>query len=300
MALLTYSELRDKIESDLGDSSNAIWTTAVLDNIISDGLTFIARYVPWETSVLKSLAASSRELTLTAGDKWKAIEMSGPEGYYAVEYEVDKDPKQYRNFVRRGDTLTLKIADTPSAASDVRIFIAKKHILQSAIGTSDTAGAVKTAGAKGDTTLALKSLGSDTINEDTKLTIAGDTTEYNVYATATIAANEATVSIWPPLQAACLADAVVTLALHDSTLTPALETALCEWVEAKALMNLPISKVNAINVGSNVVSEYRAMGQDKMALVLRDLESLASYAVKKNKLFPDGSEYEISTYFVNT
>lgn len=282
---MTYTEVLNQLLIQLGNPAQDAAATVVLKNIIKSGLIKIAQYVPYETSVLKTLAASSRDLTLTAGDKWKMIEMSGAEGYYNVEYPISQNPKQYRNYVRRGDTVTLNINSAPSAAASVRVFIAKQHILQEAIGTADTAGAVKTAGAAGDVTLALKSLGTGTINEDTKLTITGDTTEYAVYATATIDTNEATVSIWPPLQAACLADAVVTLALHDSTLTPELEQALCDWVEAQSLLNVSLGNVNAISIGSNTVQAYRQLGLDKLTIVLRELESLASHAAKKKQLY---------------
>lgn len=81
------------------------------------------------------------------------------------------------------------------------------------LGTTDTAGAIKTLALVGATQLELKSLGTGTINKSAKLTIAGDTTIYSVTAQATIATNEATVSISPGLVAQAAVDAVVTLSL---------------------------------------------------------------------------------------
>jgi len=83
--------------------------------------------------------------------------------------------------------------------------------LLSTIGTTDLAGAIKTTVAIGGTSVVLKSLGTGSINKGTKFLIAGDTVEYTVTSTATIASNEATVAITPPLVVQADADDVVTL-----------------------------------------------------------------------------------------
>lgn len=282
---MTYAQVLAQLEIQLGNPAQDASATVVLENLIKSGLIKVSQYVPWETSVLKSMTASTKYVTLTAGDKWKAIELSGAEGYYNVEYEVDQTTKEYRNYSRHGDTVTIEIDNAPSAAANVRLFIAKQHILQKELGTADAAGAVSTAGTAGDTTLVLKSLGTGTINEDTKLTIADDDTEYNVYATATIATATATVSIWPPLQAAAAENAVVTLALHDYTMSPELEQLLCDWVEAQALLNVSMGLVNGISIGSNTVQLYRQLGMDKLAIVTQELNSLGTKHAKKKKLY---------------
>lgn len=81
----------------------------------------------------------------------------------------------------------------------------------SGIGTVDFLGAVKTQAAIGAASLAVKNLGTGTINKDTTFTIANDTTVYKVSANATIASNEATISFAPTLVAQADVDEVVTL-----------------------------------------------------------------------------------------
>lgn len=79
------------------------------------------------------------------------------------------------------------------------------------VGTTDLAGAVKTEAAKGATSVALKSLGTGTINIDTVLNIDGHATDYIVTANATISGNEATVSISPALTDVAEVDDLINL-----------------------------------------------------------------------------------------
>lgn len=85
------------------------------------------------------------------------------------------------------------------------------HGTYSTIGTTDLAGAVKTLAAVGASSVVLKNLGTGTINKGTKFLIAGDAVEYTLMATATIAANEATVAITPTLAVQADVNDVVTL-----------------------------------------------------------------------------------------
>ena len=230
----------DRAEQLLQDAANTIFSTTELDNLVPGILTSISKYAPWKPnetptslwSITKATTASSLAIALTAGDKWKLL--SEKNGIRRVEYPVDENPRQFRSFDRYGDVIEMGLDNAPSASDeDVYLYLAKVHLLTSAIGTTDTAGAVKTAGAVGDVALALKSLGTGAINEGAKLTIAGDTTVYHVISTATIGTNEATVSIWPTLQAAVDADAVVTFAL-ENTLTSELEELVARLIAAEA------------------------------------------------------------------
>jgi hypothetical protein len=230
----TYAQILADASSYAQDSGNAIFTTTELGLVIPNVLSRISRFSPWRPNEIDSRASSSQSITakdiiLTSGDLWRLMRVN------KVEYPIDQNPLVFRSFSRNGKVVTMDIDATPSGT--VYLYLAKVHILQSAIGTTDTAGAIKTGASAGAVSLALKSLGTGTINEDTQLTIAGDSTVYHVISTATIGTNEATVSIWPALQADVLADAVVTLALSESTLSYELEDIVVRYIAARAALS---------------------------------------------------------------
>ena len=234
-----YSAIVDDAEALLQDSANAVFATTEFDTIMNEALAAISMFNPWEYKLTKTTTADSYDITLSAGDKWRLLKGSGYKGTGIVkaEYTVDQNPRRFRGLTRFGDVLSLELSTRPSSAVNVYLFMNKIHMLQKQIGTTDTAGAVKTLGAIGDITLALKLLGTDTIDEMTTVAIAGDSTVYYVTTQATITANEATVSIWPPLAAAAAVDAVVTLSLTGSTLDMILEGFLARWLAAQAAIS---------------------------------------------------------------
>jgi len=224
----TYATILDDTESLVQDGSNTIFTTAELDVLMPAGLVRMSQAKPWQYKLTKTTTADSRDVTLTASDKWRLL------GVEKLEYLVDQNPPVYRGFTRFGDVVTIGVNSRPSSAVSIYFFLNKVHLLQKTVGTTDLLGAIKTLGAVGDVSLALKSLGTGTIDEMTTLAIAGDSTTYYVTAQATITGNEATVSIWPPLAAAAAVDAVVTLSLTASTLDMVLEDLLARWLASKA------------------------------------------------------------------
>mgnify|MGYP001596468584 CR=1 FL=1 len=236
MANKTYAQIQASASLKLQDAGNAIFATTELDERVAGVLDRISRVRPWRYrlgsnsySVVKSTVADSWILSLTTGDMWKYLWTD------ELRYQYNKQAYR-RGFVDYEGALELNLDFAPAAVYSVYLYLAKRQILQKAIGTTDTAGAVSTAGAVGDVSLVIKSLGTGTINEDTKLTIAGDSTIYHVTADATITTNVATVSIWPPLQAICLVDAVVTLAL-ENTLPVELEDLVARLIAAKAAVS---------------------------------------------------------------
>jgi hypothetical protein len=231
----TYAQIMDDAEAYLQDTGNGIFSTTELDLLVPGVLARVSQSRPWKPNQLthrysSSQTVSAKDVVLTAGDKWRLAWVD------KVEYPVGMTPPVFRNFSRNGDVVSIGITHDP-AAEAVYLYLAKVHILQKAIGTSDTAGAIKTQAAVGATTLAMKSLGTGTVNEDTKLTIAGDTTVYHVIETATIGTNEATVTIWPALEAVATADAIVTLSLADSTLEFDLEDLVSRYIAARAAVS---------------------------------------------------------------
>lgn len=244
----SYTTIVDDVETRLQDAgidpggvANQVFAAAEIQALIPEALAFVSRYKPWEYKVTKTTSTTSRDLALSTGDKWRLIDV------VKAEYEVDQDPREFRNVSRWGDTLTLALDSIPATAADVSLFMRKVHLLQSALGTTDTAGAIDTGAAAGAVSLALKSLGTGTINEMSTLTIAGDSTTYYVISTATIAANAATVSIWPPLAAAVLADAVVTLTVTDSTMDPIVEDHLVRLLAARMAISKATKSYAQVN-----------------------------------------------------
>jgi len=233
-----YSAIRDDIETLLQDAgidpspaaANSIFATAELDVLIPNALIYLSQHAyPWEYKLTKTTTDSSRDITLTTGDKWRLL------GIKKLEYIVDQDPREFRNHSKFGDVVTIKCDRLP-AGEDIYLFMNKIHLLSTAIGATDASGALNAGAAAGATSLVLKSVGTGTVEEQTTLMITGDTTVYYVTEQATISTT-VTVKIWPPLAAAALEDAVVTLSLSST-----LDTKLEDWLERYVAARAAISK----------------------------------------------------------
>ncbi len=281
--MLTHAEIVTRLAAALWQSTNSQWTDAI---IIADGMTPILKKLSERVPLFTTerhpgdrpipirgkytTDGATRDIILTDWDADDLVRLSQVDG---VEHPVDQSPKEYINFTPdpfQGKILTLVLDAIPVADKDVYIYPQRYHILQSAIGTTDTAGVVTAA--IGAASLSLTSLGTGTINKYTKLTIAGDSTEYMVTATATITGNAATVTITPPLVVAATA-AVVTLALADSTLTPALEEIFIEWVTGSLIKGYAPNQMLGIQIGASP-RDYVAIGQDMINNALKDLAGL--------------------------
>lgn len=245
----TYAQILADASQYTQDTGNAIFATTEFDSLMPQGLLKVSEARPWMYKLTKTTTIDSYDISLTAGDKWRLMTGYGYKhtGIQYAEYLVDQNPMQKRGVSRFGDTLTLEVSSRPSTAVSVYLFMDKIHLLQKTLGTTDTALAIKTQAAVGAVSLILKSAGTGTVEEMTTLTIAGDTTTYYVTAQATIAANEVTVSIWPPLAVLASVDAVVTLALTDSTLDYTQETLLGRWLAAKASISKATTYYGQVN-----------------------------------------------------
>ncbi len=251
----SYAQILDDIETLMQDAgvdpegagANSVFGVAELDALMPMALVTVSQYKPWQYKRTKTTVADSYDLTLTTGDKWRLLTGSGYKGTGIVkaEYEVDEDPRQFRGLTKFGDVISLELDSAPDSAVSVYLYMNKIHILQKAIGTTDDLAGVVTAAA-GATSLSITSLGTGTINEMTTIAITGDSTVYYVTATASITANAATVSIWPPLATAAVA-AVVTLSLTDSTLDMILEGYLARWLAATACISKATKSYSQVN-----------------------------------------------------
>lgn len=265
----TYAETITLISQILSDSTNATFATTELDALMPKGLVEVSKYKPDLIKYTLTPVASTRDITLTTEHLRKLMhdfcETGFVEYYLSGETQDSYNDRQFHNYTRQGSVITIGVDTSPLGTETVYIWLPKVHTLQQAIGTTDTAGAIKTQAAVGATSLALKSLGTGTINEDTALTIAGDSTTYTVTATATIGTNEATVTITPALTAIALVDAVVTLALATSTLDMDLEDILADYVAGLAAVNKARSYIGSIAVGgANTNSQMLEWGNFKI------------------------------------
>lgn len=254
-------------------AANQVFATAELTALVPGCLSELSKYRPWE--VLYSFTTSGT-------DAWE-IGLPGEMLKYllrlkAVEYDWgDDDPTLYRrNFdVIGGRVLRLNMESKTQTGKSLRFHTQNRQLLVD-VGTTDLLGAVQADAFVGDTTLVLKSLGTGTIAEDTILTFSGDAQMYRVTGTATIAANEAAVSIYPGLELDTGVNTVVTLI--PSTLDVECEEVLSDLLAARAAMNTARKYIGSINVGSGrSAQEMLAWGQNKYADVLRRLKRTTTF-----------------------
>jgi len=155
---------------------------------------------------------------------------------------------------------------------DIYVWFNKRHKLSQ---LTDFAGAVNTAGSKGDTTLALKSLGStETIEEDQEFTLSNRDQVYTVTADVTTGAGAATVSLYPALDADVGADVVVTLI--QSTLDDDLEEILIDYVVGKALRDEANLHLPSLSLGgTDTYKRYLETASFRYNDAVRRLRKLA-------------------------
>ncbi len=270
--MLTHAELLTRIEALLptvvsptfGDTATYMGR---VNKVISQRVPFLTsethpsdRWAP--TRGVYTTDGTTREITLT---DWDFLDLAceGFSQFDGIEYPVDQSPKQFRNYTLRNKVLELHLDAIPASGDSVYVYPQRLHILQAAIGTTDTAGAVSTASVVGDTSLIIKTLGTGTINKYTKITITTtptDTTEYMVKANATIAANVATVLLSPAIVKVNSINDVVTLALADSTFPQILEEIFIEWTAGQLIQDYGVKMMQTIPKAGKF-SNYFSMGQ---------------------------------------
>jgi hypothetical protein len=276
----TYAEIRDLALQTLIDAgidpggvANQVFAVAELDAFIPDAVTEVSRYRPREIKDTSLTAtAATWDVTLSSDVLRNLIRV------VALEFDPQSgyDPTFYRhNFTRFGSTIRLHLDSAPAGGEAIHLYLHKRHLLVN-VGTTDLAGAVKTTTAAGLSTLPLKSLGTGTINEDTTLTISGDSTVYSLTSNATIAAAEATVSITPVLAAQATLDAVVTLAAPTSTIDDILlEGPLADLIAARAAINKARTYIGSVTVGAGrSPQEMIGWGQAKLSDTIRQLRAM--------------------------
>lgn len=269
MAKLTWGNIRDRIEAKVWDASNAIWTTAVIDAVMTDLLPKFSAYRP----------TIDREILATVEDSYMLDISAIPDLLFIdrLEYEVDQDPPDYRNWDELYDgMIRMDLNIAPDADDeDVYLYVAKPQRITNSDNVTDLVGAIDLGAGyeEGDETIHVDGLqATGTIPAGTHFKITGDSTPYYLTAAATIASNEGDFAIAPPLQADVADGAVVTL--ETSSLNPLEEQWFIEYVAGTLARDYSFEIINSINNGGVAVPEkVQSWGTSYLAEVIANLQA---------------------------
>jgi len=125
---MNLSEMRAIVRRDLKDedAANYRWTDDELDRHITHTVREFSEVIPYEQKVTKATTLGSRDIDISS--------LSDRIMVQAVEYPVDKFPKQLQRFILWGDTITL-LGDEVPDGSIAYIDYGKLHTLDAASST---------------------------------------------------------------------------------------------------------------------------------------------------------------------
>jgi hypothetical protein len=125
---MNLTEMRTLVRRDLHDEdgANYRWTNDEIDRHIARAVKEFSEAIPLEQKATLSTTAGSREISIATLTNRIMIE--------AVEYPVDKFPKNYQRFNLWNDTITLLGPEVPDG-SNCYIYYGKLHTLD---GSSST------------------------------------------------------------------------------------------------------------------------------------------------------------------
>ena len=156
---MNLGDMRDLVERDLHDESNAIWSTDEVDRAIQQAVQEFSYAIPVEdTSTESSLA--SRDIDISGLSTRVVIQ--------AVEYPDGNYPKTYVRFSAWGDTLSLLVDTEPDGTYDAVIYYGKMHTLD--VSSSTIPSIHENLIALGAAGFCLSQMSAETIN---KVNVAG-------------------------------------------------------------------------------------------------------------------------------
>ncbi len=119
---MNLTEMKTIVRRDLHDedANNYRWTDDELDRHIAHAIREFSEALPYEQKSTKVTTASSREIDISSLTDRIMVQ--------AVEYPVDKFPKQFQRFSLWADTLTL-LGDKVPDGSNAYIYYGKLHTL---------------------------------------------------------------------------------------------------------------------------------------------------------------------------
>jgi hypothetical protein len=128
------AELRDLVELDLDDSSNAVWSTGDVDRAIARALYEYSQVNPQRTTGTITVSADGREISISSlAGLTRMVRVWHP--YTAADPE---DPPEWRRWDLWGTTLRVIDGDEPASGEVVRVFYFKEHTINGLGGASST------------------------------------------------------------------------------------------------------------------------------------------------------------------
>ena len=128
------ASVRDVLRDEFVEGTDLEWESDELSRLIRLTLDEIEQKMPYE---VKATALDDATAIVTTANS-KELDISGIANVirvFAVEYRTGKTPKQFRNFTRFADILTMVINFLPSASETVYLYLHKKHTLTDATST---------------------------------------------------------------------------------------------------------------------------------------------------------------------
>jgi len=125
---MNLSEMRAIVRRDLKDedAANYRWTDNELDRHIIHAVRELSEVIPYEQKATKATTADSRDIDISSLSERIMVQ--------AIEYPVDKFPKQMQRFILWGDTITL-LGDEVPDGSNAYIYYGKLHTLDAESST---------------------------------------------------------------------------------------------------------------------------------------------------------------------
>ena len=125
---MNITEMRTIVRRDLHDEdvANYRWTDDELNRHITHAVKELSEYIPCEQKATKATTSGSREIDISTITDRIIVE--------AVEYPVDKFPRNYQRFSLWGDTLTI-LGDEVPDGSNAYIYYGKLHTLDASSST---------------------------------------------------------------------------------------------------------------------------------------------------------------------
>ncbi len=125
---MNLSDMRTIVRRDLHDedSANYRWTNNELDRHIAHAVKDFSEAIPYEQKATKATTAGSRAIDISTITNRIMVE--------AVEYPVDKFPREYQRFSLWADILTLLGDEVPDGAN-AYIYYGKLHTLDTSSST---------------------------------------------------------------------------------------------------------------------------------------------------------------------
>ena len=131
----TLTQVINRVSTVLHDTSTAIWGTAAIGQAIDDGLVEIAMYSPRVVLATVTPVSGTPDLDISGTAYADLLYGYSKDSIDEVEFQVDKEPKRFRNFSVHHQKITMDISFEPDGTDSARLYLKKAHVLGGA-GTS--------------------------------------------------------------------------------------------------------------------------------------------------------------------